>query len=104
MNNIQKLKQRVGDTIRFTYTCQWIGCEESLKYGYDGVNDCPKMLPKRWQYVYVSRGGRINEDTGLPPASDVYGVVCSKHAMQIRSLLKKKNNNNIIKLPDEKRD
>ena len=104
MNNIQKHKQRVGEINRFTYTCQWVGCEESLKYEYDTVNDPPEMLPKRWQYVTVSRGGRINEDTGLPPASDVDGVVCPKHAKELRSLLKKKNNNNVTKLPGEKRD
>jgi len=68
------------------------------------VNDPPEILPKRWQYVTVSRGGRINEDTGLPPASDVDGVVCSKHAKELRSLLKKKNNNNVIKLPYEKEE
>ena len=104
MNNIQKHKQRVGDIIRLTYTCQWVGCEESLKYGYDGVNDHPKILPKRWQYVTVSTGGRINEDTGLPPVSDVYGVLCSKHAKELRNLLKKKNNNNVTKIPGEKEE
>ena len=103
MKKTQQHKQEVKGIISYTYTCKWVGCEESLKYDYDSVTDSPDRLPGRWEYVSVSRGGRINDDTGLPPASDVYGVLCPQHVRQLRNLLKKmnkKNKQDEITIPD----
>jgi hypothetical protein len=93
--SIQKHKQEIVGTIGFTHTCMWVGCEELFKYDSDNASNCSDILPNKWQYISVSKGGRINEDTGLPPASDVHGTLCTKHAKELRSLLKKMNKKTI---------